>query len=790
MTVVRILDRKLIRDLSGMKGQMAAITLVMACGLSVSVMIGGLVASLEEAERSYYGTSLFADIFCDLKRAPLWLESAVASLPGVAESEARVKGVINLDVPGMKEPVSGLVLSLPEGRSQRLNLLHLKAGRLPEQGRRDEIAASSGFAAAHGFLPGDELEGTIHGVRRRFMIAGIVMSPEFVYETQSGEMLPDPKRFGVFWMNASGLSGALGLDGAFNSLSVRLSPGAEGEEVMAGIDRLLEPYGGMTAYDKEHHPSARLLKDEIRQLRGFSAAFPAVFLAVASFMAGAVMTRLVKLQRQQIAQLRASGYSARSVRFHYLKFALVPAVAAAALSATLGMWAGSAFVSLYRRFFQLSRLGFTPDWPALAAGIGAGAASVVLGVWGAASRAASLPPAEGMRPEHPVDFSPSRLERLGIYRLLSPSLRMAVRNMERRPWQAFFTLFGLAVAAAITVLPGAMSDGVDFLMEFQWSLSRRQDAAVSLTEPGGPDAFASLVRLPGVTAAEPFRSVPVLLRAGHKKWRTAVTGLSRKPELNRLLDRDISEILLPPEGLFMSEKLAEILGLTPGDEVLAEVQEGRRPSVRVALSGTVSDYAGVAVYMEIDALRKLLGEEGTVSGAFLSLDSLRRDDFLAGVKETPRIASVSFTAAALDNFRRTTAEMMGLSQAVYYIFSVIISFGVVYNSARIALSERGRDLATLRVLGFTIGEVSGIFISELGLLTLAALGPGLALGRWLAEAVIESAASEVMRFPVVITGRTCALSAAVVVISSAFSFFVARRRIASLDLPGALKSAE
>lgn len=790
MTAMRAIDRKLLRDLSGMKGQMTAIALVMACGLSMMIMARGLVVSLEETERTYYGTSRFADVFCGLKRAPLSLESALSSLPGIAAAETRVTGVLNLDIPGMKEPVDGMVFSLPEDRPQRLNLLHLKSGRLPGPGRRDEIAVSSGFAGAHGFLPGDELEGTVYGVRRRFRITGIAMSPEFIYETRAGEMLPDPRRFGVFWMNSGELSRVLGLEGAFNSLSVRLSPGADGEEVKAGIDRLLEPYGGLTAYDREDHPSAKLMRDEIRQLKGFSVAFPAVFLTVAAFMTSAALTRLVKLQRQQIAQLKAFGYSPFSVGAHFLKFALVPAAAATLLSLTLGMWAGRAFVSLYHRFFQLPYLQFIPDWAALAAGIGATASAVALGVLGAVRRAAALPPAEAMRPEPPADFSPSRLEKMGIHRLVPPSFRMALRNLERKPWQAVFTALGLALAAAIPVLPGAMADGVEYLMEFQWSLAQRQDATAALLEPGGPEAFTALARFPGVLSAEPFRAVPVVLRTGHRKWRTAVTGLPRNPELNRLLGRDGREMALPPAGLLMSEKLAEILGLAPGDEVTAEVREGRRPVVRTVLSGTVSDYAGVAVYMEIEALRKLLGEEGTVSGAYLAVDSLRWDDFLAEVKKTPGIASVASTAAVLENFRSTTAEMMGLSQAIYYVFSIIVSFGVIYNGARIALSERGRDLATLRVLGFTRREVSGILVSELALLTLAAVGPGLVLGRWLTEAVMESAGSETMRFPVIITGRTYVMAAATVLLSSLFSFAVVTRRIASLDLLGVLKSGE
>ena len=785
-----MLDLKLLRDLRGMKGQMTAIALVMACGLSMMIMARGLVLSLESTKNDYYASSRFADVFCDLKRAPRFIERALAEIEGVAMLETSVKGAIILDLPGMREPADGFVHSLPEGRPQRLDRVYLRSGRLPESGSRDEIVISDSFARAHGFRPGDTLDATVYGVRRRFRICGVAISPEYVYEIRPGGMMPDPLRFGVFWMSERELSRALGLEGAFNSVAFRLAPGADIESVKADVDRMLEPYGGLSSYDRERHLSAKLMEDEITQLRGFAVSFPAVFLSIAAFMVSAALTRLVKLQREQIAQMKAFGYSGLAVASHYVKFSFVPVFAATLLSGTLGMWAASAFITLYQRFFNFPALHFRPEWSSILVALIASGLVSFLGVLGAVRQAALLPPAEAMRPEAPADYSPSFLEKLGLHRLVPPSFRIALRNLERKPWQAFFTALGLALAAAIPVLPGAMADGMDFLVDFQWSIAQRQDAIVSFIVPSGAEALLSLSRFPGVMYAEPFRAVPVRLLNGHRERRSAITGLPAAPRLNRLLDSQGRVVPVPRSGLLLSAKLAEVLALSPGDEVRVEVREGRRPVVATFLSGTITDFSGVGAYMEIGGLRRLLGEDATVSGAYLQVDPLSWEEFWKRVKGTPRIGSVTTTAGARESFNKTTEEMMGVTQMLYFAFSIIVSFGVVYNGARIALSERSRSLATLRVLGFTRREVTTILLSELGLLTLLSIGPGLLLGTWMSKAILESVNTETMRFPLILGARTYVVATLTVCVSTLFSFAVVGRRIAGLDLLAVLKSAE
>jgi putative ABC transport system permease protein len=513
-------------------------------------------------------------------------------------------------------------------------------------------------------------------------------------------------------------------------------------------------------------------------------------LSIAAFMSSAVLTRLIRLQREQIAQLKAFGYSSLQVGVHYLKFAVFIVTLATIVGGSAGMLLGSAVVQVYHRFFRFPELHFHPNWPMFAIAFTVSAGAAFLGVIGAVRQAVKLPPAEAMRPEPPAEYQPSLLEKLGLSHLVSTTLRMALRNLERRPWQAFFTAFGLALATGIPIVPGAMGDGIHYLLSIQWDVAQRQNVTVNLIEPGSASTLNDIRSLPGVMTAEPFRSVPARLRFQHHSRRLSVTGLPRDAYLNRLLDDKERAVELPPDGLLVSAKLAEILGAKVGDRIILEVQEGRRPTLEATIQGTITDYAGIGAYMEIGALQRLMREGGTVSGAYLSVDMNRWIDFLTKVKEAPRISGVGIKEAVRASFKKSTGDMIGKITGIYFTFAIIVSFGVVYNSARIALSERTRDLATLRVIGFTRREVATVLISELAILTLAAIPVGLWIGTQLASAIVHTASTESVRLPLVLTPHSYAMAVIVVLCSSTLSFAVVGLRLAKLDLLGVLKARE
>ncbi|MFT3990872.1 MAG: FtsX-like permease family protein [Luteolibacter sp.] len=785
------LDRKLLRDLSRMKGQVVAVSLVMACGLAMMIMTRSLILTLESTRSAYYQEYAMADVFANLKRAPLSAAEQLKTLPGVATVEPRVAVDVTLDLPGLSEPATGHIISLPEdGGPQKLNRIFLRTGRFPRPDDRREVIVGESFAVENHLKPGDTLVAIINGHRETLSICGIGLSPEYVFEARAGETLPDHKRFSVIWMNYRALAVAYNLDGAFNDIVMDLAPGAPAEPVIAEMDRLLAPYGAGGAFTRKDQASAQRLDDELRVLHSLAVAYPLVFLSVAAFMVNAVLSRIVRLQREQIAQMKALGYSSWQVGGHYLKYVLVIGVLGTLIGGLGGRYMGGGLVQLYTEFFRFPELHFHMDYGALGLALAISLGASTLGVLTVVWQAVKLPPAEAMRPEPPADFKPSLFERIGLTRFFSPTFRMALRNIERRPWQAVFTMCGLSLATGLMVLPGALSDSIDYLLTFQWNGSQRQDVSVILTEPSSAGAFHDLQHLPGVTRAEPIRSVPVRLRFGHRYRKLSVTGVTRGANLSRLLDGDSEPIEMPEEGLLMSKKLAEVIGARVGDEVRLEVLDGRRPTLRVPIRGLITDFAGVGAYMDISALRRLLKEGDTVNGASLALDHAHWDEFMRVVKDTPRVAVVMVKRDQLSSFRQTTGKSIGIIRTLYFILAVIVAFGVVYNSARIALSERSRELATLRVVGFRLTEVRTVLIGELAILVLCALPLGLLFGRGLALFIMSSFSTETVRLPIVISPTTYSIAIIVVLTASVISFTLVSRMLAKLDMVGVLKARD
>lgn len=788
--VISHLDRKLIRDLSRMRGQAAAVALVMACGLAMLVMSRSLIHSLEDTRREYYEAHRFADVFAYLKRAPNELAQRAALIPGVAAAQPGISVQVTLDLPDLDEPASGLVRSLPDTGELVLNRLYLRSGHWLTPGRRGEVLVGEAFALANGLQPGAPLTMLLNGKRQVVRIAGIVLSPEFVFESRPGAALPDNRTYGIFWMSYEEVASAFDLDGAFNYLSLALAPGGSERPVIAELDRLLEPYGGRGGFGRADHPSHIRVSDEIRILQTLSIGFPVVFLSVAAFMTHAILSRLLALQREQIAILKAFGFSNREIALHYLKFAFVIVSAGTVTGAGGGVLLGHQLVKMYTMFFRFPELVFRLDRPAVGIALLVGVLAATAGVFGAIRRAARLAPAEAMRPEPPSSFRPALIERTGLARFFSHSFRIAVRNLERRPSQAIFTIAGMALATGILIVPNTFRDSVGELLGFQWDVVQRQDMNIGLIEPVEARVVHSLRQLPGVIAVEPSRTAAMRLRHGHRHRQLAVIGLPEVSHHGRLIERGYHEVPISRQGLVISRKLAEVLEVQVGELLTVEFLEGRRLNRRVPLVGLTDDLTGISAYMEIDALNRLLGDGDVVTVASFTIDPRRRAEFLRALKGIPRVAWVGIKASLRENFRQTTAASINLIQKIYLTFATIVAFGVVYNNARISLAERARELATLRVIGFSQREVGAVLLTELVLLAVLAIPLGLLLGTGFATGILDMVNTETVRLPLVLTSHNYAVAASIVISASAFSAFVVLRRLRQLDLVGALKAPE
>ncbi len=784
------LDRKLLRDLRHIKGQAVAVALVMACGLAMMVMSRSLINSLESTRLEYYQANHFAEVFAHVKRAPNSLAARAREIPGVAMVQAGLSVNVTLDIPGLDEPASGVVRSVPDYGPPELNRLYLRAGRWLSAGARREVLVGEAFAEANQLRPGDAIAMLLNGHRQPMRIAGIVLSPEFVFESRPGTALPDNRSYGIFWMPYRELAAAYDLDGAFNYLALALSPGAMERAVIASLDRLLAPYGGRGAYGRSDHPSHIRLSDQIRVLHTLAIGFPIVFLSVAAFMTNAVLTRLLALQREQIAILKAFGFTNQQIVLHYLKFAFVMVAGGTILGAMGGILLGHRLVGMYHMFFRFPSLTFHLDRSSLTLSLLVSAAAATVGVFSAVRRAARLPPAEAMRPEPPANYRPAFVERTGIAHWLSHTFRIAVRNLERKPLQAFFTVAGLALATGILIVPNSFRDGINEIMDFQWDIVQRQDIGIGLVEPASDKVAHLLRQLPGVVAIEPFRSAAVRLHFGHQHRQLAIQGLPAGGLHNRVINAAYHQIELPPDGLIVSAKLAQVLSAHVGDQLLVEVLEGKSIVRSVPLVGLAEDFAGTAAYMEMHGLNRLLEEGDIITGASFVVDAGRRSDFLRALKEIPRLGWVAIKESLRSNFRQTTAASIKLLQSIYLTFATIVAFGVVYNNARISLAERTRELATLRVIGFSRREVGGVLVTELVILALMAVPIGLLLGTGFATVILKAINTETVRLPLVLTASNYAFAVLTVTIASTLSALSVLRKLNQLNLVGVLKAPE
>ena len=786
--VRRALFRKLLRDLWNTRSQGLAISLVIAAGVAMFVAYFSAFDSLRLAQQTYYDRFRFANVFVTLKRGPLGVVDDLAAIPGVASVEPRVVMDVALDIQGRREPATGRLISIPDRDQPSLNEPFLRRGRRPEGS--EEVLVSEGFALAHGFRPGDSVAATINGRRRNLRIVGVALSPEYVYIIRPGDIVPDDSRFGIFWMERRSLAAAFNMEGAFNDASFALMRGVSEPEVITAVDQVLARYGSLGAIPRARQLSNWFIENELMQLQTMGFIIPAIFLGVSAFLLNIVLTRLLAVQREQIAALKALGYTNREIASHYVSWAVAIALAGTVLGLVGGVWLGSSMMKLYNDFFRFPTLRYVLAPSLIAEGALVSLSAGALGAIGAVMRAVRLPPAEAMRPEPPARHATTWLDRALPRRLALPAVKMILRNLQRQPIRAGLSALGVAFAVAILVVGMFSLDAIEVLLDVHFNVAQRQDYTVAFVEPRSSRAIHELAHLPGVLAVEPIRMVPARLRAGHRTRQEIITGLGQEARLQRVMDRSLTPVPLPGDGLVLSAKLAQVLEVEAGDNLQVELLEGARTTRTLHVAALVDEYMGTSVYMEISALQRLMREGPTVSGAVLLVDKGDPDALYRRIKATPAVAGVGSKRAAIDNFRDTIAQNLNVMIFFNVLFSGVIAFGVVYNAARISLSERSRELASLRVLGFTRAEISLILLGELGGILLVAVPAGMLLGYALAALVVMAFDTELFRLPLVVSARTFAFAAATTIAAALISGLVVRRQLDRLDLVAVLKTRE
>lgn len=784
------LDHKLVRDLGRMKAQAAAIGFVIALGVMMLVMMTGLVSSLDETRRAYYERYRLADIFAQVTRAPERIVSRLREIEGVASVQSRVYGSALISLPDLDLPLQALAVSLPTTGQPLLNDIYLTGGRGIRSGHNDEIILLESFATSHGLVPGDTLDATMNGARRMFQIVGIAQSPEFLYTTPPGELMPDDSRFGVMWIGQKALATAYDVDGAFNEVLLSLGHKANLARVLARVDQILEPYGGTGAYGIEDQLSNRFVSEEISNMRASSKVVPPIFLAVAAFLLNIVVGRIVQSEREQIGLLKAFGYSDIEVGSHYFKLVLVIAIGGAMFGSLLGIFAGRALIEVYTLYFKFPFLVFQLNASSFFMGFVVSVLAASAGGLLVLRQVFALTPAVAMRPPAPADYSRATRLSGGLDRLLDQPSRMVLRRLTRQPVRMAGAIIGVACGMGLSAGMLSIYEGFDRTIDLTFNVVDRSDVLVTFTHPLENKTIFELQSMRGVTSVEPVRIVPAILRNGLITYRGAVNGLEPDAQLNRAIGKDLNAIDLSGEGIILSSGLAKILDIQIGEILTVDVREGRQPLLEVPVVGISETLLGSPAFMNRDALNRALGEPYRVSGAYLSIDEAHASPIYRALKDMPTVAGVSLksdTQKAMEIMMDTGA---GAMRYVMGIIAFSITFGIIYNAARIAYAERARDLASLRVIGFSKGEAAFVLLGELAVVVLIAIPLGGVLGYYLAIALALGFSTELYQIPAFFSPEAYGSAALFVLLATFASGLLVKRDLDRADLVSVLKSRE
>jgi putative ABC transport system permease protein len=790
MSWLPAIDRKLLREVKTLKGQILTIALVLASGITCFIALRGTSASLAWSRDTYYDRYRFAHVFAHLERAPDVLARRLEALPGVALAETRIVEEVTLPLPDLERAAYGQVLSLPAEGDPSTNDIHLTVGRLPQPGRDDEAVVLEAFARAHDVHPGDRLPVVLNERQRELRVVGVAQSPEFVYAIRPGALAADPRRYAVLWMRRPVVATAFDLNGAFNDVTLRLQPGASEAGALAALDRLLAPYGCRGAIARRNQTSNRILVGELSQLAALAGMVPLVFLGVAAFLINMVLARLITLQRPEIATLKAVGYTNGEVARHYLGLVAVVMFPGALLGVLGGWRLGRIVLALYQSVFGFPDLAFRLTPGLVLAAVGVSGAAAVAGALFAVRGAAKLPPAEAMRPPAPARYRRGLVERLGLGTVAGPSGMMVVRELERKPLRTLLSAVGMAGAVALIILGHFGVDSLDNYLEATFRREQRQDLSVAFVRPADPGVLPELASLPGVVTVEGIRAVPIRVRHEQRMRDSVLMGLPAGATLRHLVARGGHDVPVPADGVLVTTALGKILGIATGDRIDVELLEGEHALVRPVVAGFVDEAVGLQLYAGIGLVAGLAGDQGAVSSALLKVDPSRLADVEAHLRRSPRVIDVADVDADVQKLRDMNGAAMDIWTLVSISLAACVIFGVVYNNARIALAMRSRELGSLRVIGFSRGEVSSILIGGLAAEVLLSVPIGLWLGRQWAILFFAQVDQETFRFQVLIEGRTYLLAAAVALLAAAASALWVRRSLDRLDLIGVLKTRE
>jgi len=788
------LTRLLWRTIWNTKGQFLAVVAVVTLGITVYISMGTAYYSLNQSQENFYRANNFADYYFQVVRAPQEITRQIESLPGVSKATGRIQ----IDVPVVKknnQRATARLTSYPLPMANEVNRLHLLSGRLFDsypQGGGIEVLLEPQYVKAHNLALNDQLTIVAENKQVPLSVVGTASSPEFIYPMKdAASLMPDPQTFTVVMIPQEQAQQLLNMPGQINQVVLKLAPGADAEKIAGQVKTILEPYGNLANYPREQQLSHAVLQGELDGLKATVNFLPLIFLGLAATIQLIMLGRMVKAQRLQIGVMKALGYNSLQVMLHYTGYALAIALAGALLGSIFGILLARVISEAYALFFNLPETIGSINYKTILYGFSLSlGVSTVAGI--TASRGVlSLNPAAAMRPEPPRAGVRTMLEQLAwLWSRLDPSWKFSLKAISRNRMRFGVTLVGVVFAVGMLVVSLFSNDSVDYMLTRHYQWEQQYDYLVRFATPVKAAELLNIERIEGVLKAEPLLEIPVRMHFNGRSEEDVLVGYPPNLTLKKLVDKSGQPLQVPEAGMLISRRTADKLQAGIGDRVVIETLMPQGPSRKTSLKivGINEQLIGSSSYVSLAEANRVLQESQVVSGAMLKITPGQAPVVEEKLNEMIHIASILSRQKEIDNFN----ELMGMmiySISIMLAFALLLGFAIVYNSAVVSFAERRRELASLRVIGFTNQEVSALLLKETLLQSLLGVALGLPFGLLLAKSYAAAVNTDLYTIPVVIYPLTYLLAALGGVLFIMLAHLAGVKGVKHLDLVNVLKNS-
>jgi len=753
------LTRKLLREVYRAKGLLLAVTSIIAVGITCYVSMQSAYNNLAAAKDRYYKRCRMADFWIDVKKVPLAEIDPVARLPGIRDLQSRIQFYATADIEDEPQPINSLVISLP-GRRDRpaenrvINDIILQQGGYFTQTRDNEVIVNAAFAEAHRIEPGDWVYLLLNNRRQELFVVGTAISSEFAWLIGPGALIPDPEKFGVFYIKRHYAEDVFDFEGAANQLVGRLSPESKDhpDEVLRRAESLLDDYGVFSTTPLDQQASNTFLSGDLDGTRSMAIIIPAIFLTVAALVLNVLITRLARQQRTVVGTLKALGYSDGQIFRHFLMYGLVIGAAGGLIGCGLGYLAALGLTEVFDSFYTFPDLRNEFHWYTNIIGMAVSVACAEVGSLYGAWSMLRLQPAAAMRPEPPKRSGKIFLEHIGVlWRRLSSPWRAALRGIMRNRLRTLASLFAASMGTALLVSGFMMTESQNYFLEFEFHRTARNDIEVTFADEQGAPALWEIRGLPAVAQAEPILNVGCTFINGPYRRKGGITALAPDATMTVPHDTDGRPIRIPESGLVLTKYLAELLHVGAGDTIIVEPVEGEQRELNMTVARIADSYLGLAAYADLRYVNRVLGEEMTISGVQLRTNRDEQEDnrLYAALKERPVVRSMTQRREMVETLENTLIQNQSVFITFLTLFSGTIFFGSIVNASLVNLAERQREVATLAALGYSRWQIGNMFLREASVVNFLGVIIGLPLGYGLVELTAWAYATDLARLPVV-----------------------------------------